>query len=89
VRIEPPADLRDIVWASARVTLENGGEHIALIPSRYPGTESAADDSLKLARRTEWKEIGTDAFAGLGQRMLATDDAEFALLDIRQIDIRA
>jgi type VI secretion system protein ImpE len=89
VRIDPPAVLRDIVWVSASLALENGGEHVALIPSRYPGTESSTDDTLKLARRTEWKEIGDEAFAGCGQRMLATDNAEFALLDVRQIDIRA
>jgi type VI secretion system protein ImpE len=74
---------------SASLALENGGEHVMLIPSRYPGTESSTDDTLKLARRTEWKEIGDEAFAGYGQRMLATDNAEFALLDVRQIDIRA
>jgi type VI secretion system protein ImpE len=89
LRIDAPADLRDLVWASANLTLENGGEHIALIPSRYPGTEACADDTLKLARRTEWKEAGADAFVGLGQRMFATDNAEFALLDVRRIDVRA
>jgi type VI secretion system protein ImpE len=87
LRIEPPADLRDLVWASANLALENGGEHIALIPARYPGTEACADDALRLARRTEWKGIGADAFSGLGQRMLATDAAEFALLDLRRIDL--
>jgi len=89
VRIEAPADLRDIVWVNASIALENGGEHVALIPSRYPGTESSSEDALKLARRTEWKEIGDDAYAGYGQRMIATDNAEFALLDVRQIDISA
>jgi len=88
LRIDAPADLRDIVWASANLALENGGEHIVLIPTRYPGTESSTDDTLKLARRTEWKEVGEDAFVGLGQRMFATDSTEVALLDVRRIDIR-
>lgn len=87
VRIEAPADLRDLVWSSANLSLANGGEQIALIPTRYPGTEASADDTLKLARRTEWKEAGADAFVGLGQRMFATDEGEFALLDVRRIDI--
>ena len=37
VRIDPPADLRDIVWVSASLALENGGEHVALIPEPLPG----------------------------------------------------
>ena len=89
LRIEAPADLRDLVWASANLELENGGEHPVLIPSRYPGTEASDDDTLKLARRTEWNAVGTEAFAGLGQRMFATDEAEFALLDVRRIDVRS
>jgi len=89
LRIDAPADLRDLVWASGTLALENGGEHIVLIPTRYAGTDSSADDTLKLARRTEWKEVGDEAFVGLGQRMFATDAAEFALLDVRRIDIHA
>lgn len=89
LRIDAPADLRDLVWAAGTLALENGGEHIVLIPTRYAGTESSADDTLRLARRTEWKDAGDGAMVGLGQRMFATDAAEFALLDVRRIDIRA
>jgi type VI secretion system protein ImpE len=89
LRIDPPADLRDLVWASAQLTFENGGEQIALVPARYPGTEAASDDALKLARRTEWNEAGGDAYIGVGQKMFATDAGEFALLDIRAIEIAA
>ena len=89
VRIEPPADLRDLVWASAHITLANGGEQIALIPARYAGSEANSDDAVKLARRTEWTDAGDEAYIGLGQKMLAADSGEFALLDVRQIDIRA
>jgi type VI secretion system protein ImpE len=87
LRIEPPADLRDLVWTSAHLTLANGGEHIALIPARYPGSEAADNDALKLARRTEWNDAGGETYVGLGQKMIATDAGEYALLDARQIDI--
>ena len=42
VRIEKPADLRDIAWTPACLTLANGGETVALIPTRYPGSETRA-----------------------------------------------
>jgi type VI secretion system protein ImpE len=87
LRIDPPADLRDLVWAAGQLTLANGGSQIALIPARYPGSESANDDALKLSRRTEWKDVGSDTYLGLGQKMLATDAAEFSLLDIRSIEV--
>lgn len=85
--LDPPADLRDMVWMPATLTFANGGENVALIPSRYPGTEASGDHQLQLARRTEWRDLGAETYAGLGQRMLATDQGEYALLDIREISL--
>jgi type VI secretion system protein ImpE len=87
IRIEKPADLRDFVWAPVELTWANGGEAVALIPSRYPGTEAAPDTALQLCRRTDWQEPVPGMFYGLGQRAFISDDGtETALLDVRQID---
>ncbi len=82
--IEPPSDLRDQVWMPAHFIWTNGGDSHGFVPTRYPGSE-AADVDLAIARRTEWQERGGEWFLGLGQRMLATDAGEHALMDIRQI----
>ena len=82
--IEAPADLRDQVWMPAPFTWTNGGEAFGFIPTRYPGSEHAADPALALSRRTEWTERD-GWFLGLGQRMLATDAGDVALMDIRRI----
>jgi type VI secretion system protein ImpE len=85
IEIEKPADLRDFVWAPATLTLENGAANVALIPTRYPGTEREEAAALRLARATDWREQPGGAFHGVGQRMLTTDQAEVALLDVRVI----
>ena len=85
VEIEKPADLRDFVWAPATLTLENGAANVALIPTRYPGTEREDNAALRLARATDWREQPGGAFHGVGQRMLTTDQSEVALLDVRVI----
>jgi type VI secretion system protein ImpE len=87
VEIEPPEDLRDIVWMPARLQFENGGESVALIPTRYPGSEKASDGSIALARRTVWEEIAPDMHRGLGQRIIATDADETPLMEIRTISV--
>lgn len=79
---EAPSDLRDTVWASVEVTWRNGGSALGFVPVRYPGSEGAAP-ALQLARRTEWG--GAQGQTGLGQRMWATDGAEYALLDVRHL----
>jgi type VI secretion system protein ImpE len=82
--IEPPADLRDQVWMPAHFVWANAGESFGFIPTRYPGSD-AADPELAVSRRTEWQERDGDWFLGLGQRMLATDAGEHAVMDIRKI----
>jgi type VI secretion system protein ImpE len=85
VDFEPPADLRDMVWMPAQFTWTNGGQAVGFIPTRYAGTEAAEDSALRLARKTQWTSIGTDAFAGLGQRVLATSADEVPLLEVREL----
>lgn len=89
VRLDAPEDLRDAVWMPAHLDLRPAGEALALIPARYPGSEAAADGALALARRTEWLEAAPGVWHGLGQRVLATDQGEHALLDLRDIVFEA
>jgi type VI secretion system protein ImpE len=87
ITLEAPVDLRDLVWMPARLQLENGGESVALIPTRYPGSEAATDGLIALARKTVWEDVGDDAHHGLGQRIIATDVDDVPLMDIRSISI--
>jgi type VI secretion system protein ImpE len=86
VRVDPIEDLRDLVWMPASITLANGGELPSLIPTRYPGSEESADSAIRMARKTEWRETPGDP-QGLGQRLLATDQGEHALLDLRLLKL--
>ncbi|HEU0200026.1 MAG TPA: type VI secretion system accessory protein TagJ [Burkholderiaceae bacterium] len=85
VRIEAPTDLRDAVWTPANFTWSNGGEAVGLIPTRYAGTAASGDNALQLARRTDWLGDETLGYRGLGQRMLATDQGEYALMATREV----
>lgn len=87
IRMEAPADLRDVVWMPAQLTFANEGETVALIPSRYPGTESSGDSRLMLARATEWAEHPGPTYFGRGQRLLATNQGEYPLMDVRAVQL--
>ena len=88
IRLDAPEDLRDLVWMPAQMTWANGGQAVALIPSRYPGSERSADPDILRARKTEWIEQAPDTFVGAGQRMLFTDQGEYALFDIRIVTLK-
>jgi type VI secretion system protein ImpE len=87
VDIDAPTDLRDMVWLPAQVQFTNGGEVIALLPTRYPGSERSEDDKILMARKTEWRREseGSEHWLGLGQRVLVTDQGEHDLLSVRTI----
>lgn len=85
VDIDPPEDLRDAVWMPAHFQFTNGGEVVGLIPTRYPDTDIAAGGLAALSRSTDWREAPSGLCVGLGQRLFATDVADFALMDVRSV----
>ena len=62
------------------------GETLALIPSRYPGSQASADGAVQLGRRTDWLEAHPDVWTGLGQRMFNSDQGEHPMLGLERID---
>jgi type VI secretion system protein ImpE len=89
IAMEKPSDLRDLAWLPAQFVWTNGGEASGHIPTRYPKTETSADNGLRLARKTEWVEREGNTFLGLGQRVFATDQGEYPLLECRIIDFES
>ena len=88
ITLEAPVDLRDLVWMPAHLDFTNGGESLALLPTRYAGSESSNDGAVALARKTEWEPMGEEAYRGLGQRILTTDAGDTPILEIRAISLR-
>jgi len=87
VSIENPVDLRDRVWLAAQLGFANGGEAVAMIPARYPGSEASADGQILMATKTEWQPLDGERFAGLGQRVLVTDRGEHDMRSVRLIEL--
>lgn len=87
VSIEDPVDLRDRVWLPAQLVFANGGEAVAMIPTRYPGSQASEDGKILMSGKTEWRELGADRFAGLGQRVLVTDLGEHDMLSVRLLEL--
>jgi type VI secretion system protein ImpE len=89
IQIEKPTDLRDVAWMPVTLTFANGGQSVAFVPTRYPGSEASTDPRIVMARSTEWSHPADDheIHFGLGQRLLATDQGEFSLMDVRVVKL--
>ena len=91
-RLEPPARLRDLRWAPARLStgpsvrdLELGE---VLLPLLTPAAWRHADADVRLGRATDWDELPDGDFAPVGQKMLRLDGEELVpLVDVRELTI--
>ena len=87
IKIDKPEDLRDVIWAPANFVWSNGGTAVGFIPSRYCGSDEAEDDLIRLGRRTDWIEKGPGFAVPVGQRLFATNEAEYPILEVRALTL--
>ena len=93
VRMEAPRMLRDLLWASGRVTVSPAikdkefGE--VLLPALCPLSWHHPQDAVKLGRATDWQETDGQV-TPIGQKLLLVDgEEEIPFLEIRSLDFTA
>jgi type VI secretion system protein ImpE len=85
---EGPRDLRDIVWYPVQLAFKSGQSVAALLPARYPGSETSADNAIRLARATDWVDQPWGQ-AGVGQHEWSlSDGSDVGLLSLRKLVFR-
>ncbi len=76
-------DLRDIIWYPVQIAFRSGQSAAAMLPVRYPGTETHGNAAEKLGRATSWRE-GPGGETGVGQHLFALSGGEeIELLSLR------
>ena len=82
--IEPVADLRDLVWAPAHLSLRQRRRYGGPATGALCRQRDSGDAALQMARTHRLAELWpNDQYSGLGQRVLATDVGETGLLGVR------
>jgi type VI secretion system protein ImpE len=89
LEIEPPTNLRDLVWARARVDtsadfrLQELGE--VLLPVLSPLSSHHQDETVRLGRESAWEADDEFGEIPYGAKMMVVDGVEIPLLDIRNV----
>jgi len=60
---------------------------VGFIPARYPLSDEAEDDLVKLGRKTDWIERGGEFQVPVGQRLFATNEGEYPMLEVRALTL--
>jgi type VI secretion system protein ImpE len=93
VRMQPPARLRDLLWAPALVRTAAAYKGVelgeVLVPALAPLTWRHTDGEVRLGRVTEWAALEEGGEAPVGQKMLLVDGEEFPLLELRELVVDA
>jgi type VI secretion system protein ImpE len=90
LEISAPANLRDLIWAQARVEtssdfrLQDLGE--VLLPVLCPLSYSHADEAVQLGRESAWEPDDALGEIPFGAKMILIDGAEVPLLQIRSVE---
>ncbi len=82
--VAPPASVRDLLWAPARVALAQGPIGWAHLPTLYPGS-AAIPGAVALGRATDWREVGSDLALGLGLKLALAGERSLTLFELRDI----
>ncbi|MFB9241699.1 ImpE family protein [Massilia antarctica] len=86
IRLVPATNRCALVWSHGAIDLVSGKEIHAALPVRYPLPAALTEQKILSAAYTEWLALaGADQYLGIGQRMLVSDQGEYALLDIAEI----
>jgi type VI secretion system protein ImpE len=89
LEIEPPANLRDLVWSRARVEtsadfrLQELGE--VLLPALCPLTYQHAEETVCLGRESVWEKDEKFGEIPYGAKMMVVDGADVPLLELRNV----
>jgi type VI secretion system protein ImpE len=87
LEVTPPTHPRDLLWAPARLVLQDGEQRRCYLPALYPGTHAASDDNLKLGRLTDWVVPDSEGLVrGVGQHLLVAGDWDIGLLEVRTFE---
>jgi type VI secretion system protein ImpE len=86
IQISPPRQLRDMIWASARIEASDGTIGEVYIPTLYAGSSGSTNDQVRLGRMTDWKRLSDDLFSAQGLRLFAVDGQDKTLFEASPVE---
>jgi type VI secretion system protein ImpE len=91
VRVEQPKQLRDLLWAPARVRAGPGFQDFefgeVIIPAIAPLSWRHDDWEVRLGRDIAWEVLPDGSEIPLGSKMLQVDDELIPILEVRELII--
>lgn len=88
LNIPEPRYLRHTLWTPASLSLHSGDQGQVLLFSLYVDSH-LHDEDVKLGRRTTWEQDPAGFTIAYGQRVIATEQRDWPILEIRTLEVKA
>jgi type VI secretion system protein ImpE len=85
VELRKPTRPRDLLWRRAHMIVNNGPDGEVYLPTLYAGTQSEADDRVRMGRVTEWRGGKGSPTRGIGLRTFLVGDEGRTILEIENL----
>lgn len=86
--IPEPRYVRNNVWTPASLSLHSGEQGQVLLFSLYVDSH-LRDEDVKLGRRTIWEQDPAGFTTAYGQKVIATEQRDWPILEIRTVEVEA
>ena len=87
IEFHPPVRPRDQCWRGARMAVRGGPDGEVFLPVLYVGSESAADDRLRLGRNSDWRGGEGEPVRGIGRRCFLAGDQDLSIMELHSLMI--
>lgn len=86
--VPEPRYLRNTVWTPASLSLHSGDQGQVLLFALYVDSHLHEED-IKLGRRTIWEQDPAGFTIACGQKVIATEERDWPILEIRSVEVEA
>lgn len=86
IEFEPRKSLRDLFWRQAKIETLNGTNGEFLVPVLYADSWKSTSDQVRLGRFTDWRDLGSELYAGEGQKLFFIDGEAKGILEFDRLE---
>ena len=86
MEISAPKQLRDLMWAPARIEGVDGTVGEVFIPALYVRSSDHPNDQVKLGRMTDWTQVNDLLHLPAGLRLFMVDGTDEAMFEARRVE---
>src|SRR6185503_17942993 len=86
MELSAPKQLRDLMWAPARIEGVDGTVGEIFIPALYVRSSQHPNDQVKMGRMTDWTQVAEELYFASGLRLFMADGKDHAMFEARSVE---